>query len=111
MSSHFAARVSANLFASSLFIPVKSFFCNGRCKCLLAGRVPHLFYDILPDPCDSKVALLALLPCFIGVRMSTGSHVFCNGRSQSASMEENDDLPAYLSVPYAAFFIILLFGA
>jgi hypothetical protein len=100
------------MFSTSLFIPVKSFFiCIGRCKRLLAGRVPHLFYDILPDPCDSKVALLALLPCFIGVRMSTGSHVFCNGRSHSASMEENDDLPAYLSVPYAAFFIILLFGA
>jgi hypothetical protein len=27
-----------------------------------------------------------------------------------ASMEENDDPPVYLIIPYAAFFITLLFG-
>ena len=32
------------------------------------------------------------------------------GGRKSASMEENDDLPAYTIIPYAAFFITLLFG-
>ena len=30
--------------------------------------------------------------------------------AQSASMEENEDLPAYISIPYAAFCITILFG-
>jgi hypothetical protein len=33
------------------------------------------------------------------------------GGRLSASMEENDDLPAYVLIPYAAFLITLLSGA
>jgi hypothetical protein len=33
------------------------------------------------------------------------------GGRLSASMEENDDLPASMSIPYAAIFITLLSGA
>jgi len=33
------------------------------------------------------------------------------GGRLSASMEENDDLPACMIIPYAAFFITLLSGA
>jgi len=29
----------------------------------------------------------------------TGSYVFCKRRSHSASMEENDNLPAYVIIP------------
>jgi hypothetical protein len=50
-----------------------------------------------------------LLPCSIEIRMVTGSYGFCNGRSLCASMEENDNLPAYGIIPYAAFFITCLF--
>jgi hypothetical protein len=41
--------------------------------------------------------------------MVTGSYVFCSRRSLCASMEENDNLPAYVIIPYAAFFITCLF--
>jgi hypothetical protein len=41
--------------------------------------------------------------------MVTGSYGFCNGRSLCASMEENDNLPAYVIIAYAAFFITCLF--
>jgi hypothetical protein len=50
-----------------------------------------------------------LLPCSIEVRMVTGSYVFCSRRSLCASMEENDNLPAYVIIYYAAFFITCLF--
>jgi hypothetical protein len=82
-----------------LFIPVKAFFIGG---------FPIIKKTSYPTLVIRK-SYETLLPCSIEIRMLTGSYVFCTRRSLCASMEENDNLPAYVIIPYAAFFITCFF--
>jgi len=85
------------LFKSSLYL-----ICLRRLGFCLVGGYPHRRTTSYPTLILESRSL-ALLPCLIGVRMSTGSQVFCNRRSQGPQWKKTKISPPTQAYPMLPF--------